>query len=80
MLLDLLQFGVGNDTFKLVEAFLHHCEAHPRRLLLLPDALQLPAPDLLSDAGALLPLLDPLGEDLIDTTETQRQVSYKKQS
>lgn len=72
MVLDLLLFGVSNDAFQLVETFLHHREAEPCRLLLLPDSLQLSPPHLLGNTWTLLPLLDPLGEDLIDTTEGQR--------
>lgn len=73
VLLDLLLFGVGDDGLQLVEAFLHQREAEPRRLLLLPDSLQLSPPHLLGHAGTLLPLLDPLGEDLVDTTGGRMQ-------
>lgn len=55
-----------------METFLHHCEAEPCGLLLLPDSLQLSPPHLLGNTWTLLPLLDSLGEDLIDTTEGQR--------
>lgn len=56
-----------------MEAFLHQRETHPRRLLLFPDPLQLSASNLLGNAGTLLPLLDPLRQDLIDATERQRR-------
>lgn len=69
VLLDLLQFGVGDDAFQLVETFLHHGEPQSGRLLLPSDPFQLPSTHLLCDARALLPLLDPLRQDLIDTTE-----------
>lgn len=72
VLLDLLLFSVGDDAFELVETFLHQCEAEPRRLLLLPDSLQLSPSHLLGHTRTLLPLLDPLRKDLIDTTEGQR--------
>lgn len=77
VMLDLLQFGIGDDAFELMKSFLHQSEAKPGRLLLLPDSLQLSPPHLLSNTGTLLPLLDPLREDLIDTTEiqTDRQLS-----
>lgn len=68
VLLDLLLLGVGDDDLQLVEALLHQREAEPRRLLLLPDSLQLPAAHLLGHAWTLLPLLDPLGKDLVDAT------------
>lgn len=77
VLLDLMQFGVGNDSFKLVEPFLHQSEAEPGRLLLLPDSFKLSPPHLLGNTGTLLPLLDPLREDLIDTTEEQKQTVMK---
>ena len=76
VLLDLLQFGIGDDAFELVESFLHQSETEPGRLLLLPDSLQLSPPHLLGNTGTLLPLLDPLREDLIDTTEGQRDSSF----
>lgn len=68
VVLDLLLFGHSNDAFQFVETLLHQSEAQPSCLLLLSDAFQLPPPHFLSNAGALLPLLDPLWEDLIDTT------------
>lgn len=72
VLLDLLLLGVGDDGLQLVETFLHQREAEPGGLLLLPDPLQLPPPHLLCHAGTLLPLLDPLGEDLKDPAAGQR--------
>lgn len=73
VLLDLLLLGVGDDGFQFMETFLHQREAEPGGLLLLPDSLQLSPPHLLGDAGTLLPLLDPLGEDLIDPAADHRQ-------
>lgn len=80
MVLDLLQLGVGDDAFELMEALLHQREAESRRLLLPPDPLQLSPPHLLGNAGTLLPLLDPLRQDLVDTTgtETQRQTQTER--
>lgn len=75
VVLDLLLFGDSNDPFKFVETFLHQCEAEPCRLLLLPDSLKLSPPHLLSNTWTLLPLLDPLREDLIDATEGLRQTN-----
>lgn len=72
MLLDLLKLGGGDDTFQIMEAFFHLCEAEPRRLLLLPDSLELPAAHLFSNTGALLPLLNPLRKDLVDPTAGQK--------
>lgn len=71
MLLDLLLLGISDDGLQLVEALLHQREAEPRRLLFLPDSLQLPPAHLLGHAWTLLPLLDPLGEDLVDATGQQ---------
>lgn len=71
MLLDLLLLGVSDDGLQLVETLLHQREAEPRRLLLLPDSLKLPPAHLLCHAWALLPLLDSLGEDLINATRQE---------
>lgn len=49
-----------------MEASLHLSEAQPGVLLVPSDALQLFLAVLLGDAGALLPLLDTLWEDLVD--------------
>lgn len=68
VLLDLLLLGVSDDGLQLVEALLHQREAESRRLLLLPDSLELPSAHLLGHAWTLLPLLDSLGEDLVDAT------------
>lgn len=73
MVLDLLLLGHGDDALQLVKALLHEGEAEPGGLLLLPDALQLPPPHFLGHAGTLLPLLDPLREDLIDATVGRRK-------
>lgn len=68
VVLDLLLLGHSNDAFQLVKTLLHQREAEPGCLLLFPDAFQLPPPHFLGNAGTLLPLLDPLREDLIDAT------------
>lgn len=69
----MLLLGHSDDAFQLVEALLHESEAEPSGLLLLPDAFQLPPAHFLGHAGTLLPLLDPLREDLIDAAEGQRE-------
>lgn len=66
ILLDHLLLGLGDDAFKFMEAPLHLCESQSGILLFPADALQLFLTMLLSDARTLLPLLDALGEDLID--------------
>ena len=67
-----------------MEALLHVSEAHAGRLLVAADAFQQLLALLLGDAGALLPLLDPLGQDLIDTTAQRgrkgRQVGRQTQT
>lgn len=66
VLLNRLLLCFGNDALQLVEASLHLSEAQPGVLLVPPDALQLLLAVLLCNAGALLPLLDALWEDLVD--------------
>lgn len=61
-----LLLGPQDYGLKLMEAALHFLEASAGTLLLPADALQQLLAMLLSNAGALLPLLDALREDLID--------------
>ena len=68
-----LLFGLDDDALQLVEAALHVGEAHACLLLLAPDALQLLLAQLLCDAWALLPLLDALGQNLVDAAEPRTQ-------
>ena len=58
--------GAGDEPLELVEAALHVLQAEARLVLLAPDALQQPLAVLLRHARALLPLLDPLRQDLVD--------------
>lgn len=51
-----------------MEAPLHLSEAQPGVLLVTPDPLKLFFAVLLRDAGALLPLLNALREDLVNAT------------
>lgn len=55
-----------NDGLELVESALHFLETGAGALLLTADAFQELLAVLFGNAGALLPLLDALGEDLID--------------
>lgn len=71
VLLNRLLLGLGDDALQLVEAPLHVGEAEPGVLLVPADALQLLLAVLLGDAGTLLPLLDPLREDLVDPAAGQ---------
>lgn len=73
VLLHVLLLGLGDDALQFVEASLHLGEAQPGALLLPPDAFQLLLAVLLGDAGALLPLLDALREDLVDATGKQKK-------
>lgn len=66
VLLNRLLLCFGDDALQLVEAPLHLSEAQPGVLLVPPDPLQLFLAVLLGDAGALLPLLDALREDLVN--------------
>lgn len=66
VLLNRLLLRFGDDALEFVEASLHLSEAQPGVLLVPSDALQLFLAVLLGDAGALLPLLDTLWEDLVD--------------
>lgn len=68
ILLNCLLLGLGDDAFQLVEAALHVSEAESGVLLVPADALELLLAVLFSDTGTLLPLLDPLWEDLVDPT------------
>lgn len=62
-----------------MEASLHLSEPQPGVLLVPSDPLQLFLAVLLSDAGALLPLLDALREDLVDATVDESSQWFKKQ-
>lgn len=73
VVLDLLLLGHSDDAFQLMKTLLHESEAEPSGLLLLPDAFQLPPAHFLGNARTLLPLLDPLREDLIDAARGQRE-------
>lgn len=73
MLYDLL-LGLGDDALQLVKPFLHFGESHASRLLLAADALQKFLPLFLSDARALLPLLNALRQDLADATSKKIKV------
>lgn len=66
VLLNSLLLRFGDDALEFVEASLHLSEAQPGVLLVPSDALQLFLAVLLGNAGALLPLLDTLWEDLVD--------------
>ena len=68
-----LLLGLGNDALQLVEAPLHLRETQPGILLVPADALQLLLALLLGDAGTLLPLLDTLGQDLVDPAVNTRE-------
>ena len=68
-----LLLGLDDDAFQFVEAPLHLCEAQPGVLLVAADSLQLLLAVLLGDAGALLPLLDALRQDLIDPAVEQNE-------
>ena len=61
-----LLLGTCNDGLKFVESALHFLKAGAGTLLLTATAFQEFLTMLLSNAGALLPLLDALGEDLVD--------------
>lgn len=62
-----------------MEAPLHLGEAQPGVLLFPPDPLQLFLAVLLGDAGALLPLLDALREDLVDAAVNESSHRLGKQ-
>lgn len=61
-----LLLGTCNDGLKLMESALHFLKAGAGALLLTANAFQQLLAMFLSNTGALLPLLDALGEDLID--------------
>lgn len=56
-----------NDGLQLMESALHFLKASAGALLLTADPFKQLLAVLFSDAGALLPLLDTLGKDLIDS-------------
>lgn len=74
MLYDLL-LGFSDDALELVKPFLHVSKSHPCRLLLAADALQKFLPLFLSDARALLPLLNALRQDLTDAASKKKKRS-----
>lgn len=61
-----LLLGTQNDGLKLMESAFHFLKASAGTLLLSANAFQQLLAVLFSNARALLPLLDALGEDLID--------------
>lgn len=63
-----LLLGARNDGLKLMEPALHFLKAGAGTLLLTANAFKELLAVLFSNAGALLPLLDALGEDLVDAT------------
>lgn len=67
VLYDLL-FGLSYDALQLVETFFHFSESHASWLLLTADSLQKFLGLFFCNARALLPLLDTLGQDLVDST------------
>lgn len=67
VLYDLL-FGLSDDTLQLMEPFFHLSESQASWLLLTADSLQKFLALFFCNARALLPLLDTLGQDLIDST------------
>lgn len=79
VLLHGLLFGLDDDALQLVEASLHLREAEAGLLLFAADALQLLLAQLLRNARTLLPLLDALRQDLIDTAKQQASKQTNKQ-
>jgi len=73
ILFDGLLLGLGDDGLQLMELALHLLQFAAGLLLFTPDLLQQLFAVFLSDAGTLLPLLDPLGQDLIDTAAEWQQ-------
>ena len=72
-----LLLGLGDDALQLMKASLHLSEAQAGVLLISTDSLQLLLAVLLGNAGALLPLLDTLREDLINPTEGSIHSAHK---
>lgn len=66
-----LLLGTQNDGLKLVESAFHFLKASAGTLLLSANAFQQLLAVLFSNARTLLPLLDALGEDLIDAVGCQ---------
>lgn len=66
ILTDSLLLGTKDDGLKFMESALHFLKAGAGTLLLAADTFEQLLPMLLSNAGTLLPLLDALGEDLVD--------------
>lgn len=78
VLLNRLLLCFGNDALQFVEAPLHFSEAQSGVLLVPPDPLQLFLAVLLGDAGALLPLLDALREDLVNAAVDEKLCLFEK--
>lgn len=77
-----LLLGTRNDGLKLMESALHFLKAGAGTLLLTANAFKELLTVLFSNAGALLPLLDALGEDLVDaaagSSDAGRKVASNK--
>lgn len=69
-----LLLGTQDNGLKLMESALHLLKAGAGALLLPANALKQLLAMLLSYAGALLPLLDALGEDLIDAAAGRQSI------
>lgn len=74
ILTDSLLLGTKNDGLKFMESALHLLKAGTGTLLLTANTFQQLLPVLLSNAGTLLPLLDALGEDLVDAAAGRQGV------
>lgn len=81
-----LLLGTRNDGLELMESPLHFLKAGAGALLLTANAFEQLLAVLLSNAGALLPLLDALREDLIDAaagssgSSASRKVTNKRRA
>lgn len=78
VLLNRLLLRFGDDALQFVEASLHLGEAEPGVLLFPAYPLQLLLTVFLGNAGALLPLLDTLREDLIDPADKNKDFKTLK--
>lgn len=78
VLLNRLLLRFGDDALQFVEASLHLGEAEPGVLLVPAYPLQLLLTVFLGNAGALLPLLDALREDLIDPADKNKDFTTLK--
>lgn len=70
-----LLLGASDDSLELVESALHFLKAGAGTLLLPANAFKELLAVLFSNAGALLPLLDALGEDLVDAAAGNSELS-----